>query len=186
MATPRTNGREITRTIILALADAGGGIVESFLEPYGRLRVSNMFVENGKIQRSIMRKKLLALQKQGYITVKEKKGEIALTLQSSGQEKALEYKIRDLLLVKPEWWDRKWRMVLFDVPESQRVTRSKFKKTLDVLGFVQLQHSVYVHPYACHNEIEYIRTTLGIKDFVKMVIVDKIEGESVLRKHFDI
>lgn len=186
MAYERNNGRELTRAIILALAEAGGGVIESFLDPYGRLKVANMFVDHGKIQRSRMRKKLLALEKQGLLSIKEKKGEIAINLSAEGLERAHGYKVRDLALVRPAYWDRKWRMVLFDVPEELRVVRNKFKKTLDFLGFVQLQHSVYVTPYACHNEIEYIRSTYDIKPYVKMVIVDKIEGESVLRKHFDV
>jgi len=186
MANERNNGRELTRAIILALAEAGGSVIESFLDPYGRLKVANMFVAKGKVQRSQMRKKLLALQKQDLLTVKEKKTEVAISLTEEGLERAHSYKVRDLTLVKPVYWDRKWRMVLFDVPEELRVVRNKFKKTLDFLGFIQLQHSVYVTPYACHNEIEYIRSTYDIKPYVKMVIVDKIEGESVLRKHFDV
>ncbi len=186
MVSSRTKGRILTRMILMTLAEAGGGLVQSFLDPYGRTRFANQFIEQGKIDRMRMRKKLLALEKQGLLTLREKKHEIAISLTPTGLLQAHRYKIEDMKLLKPEHWDRKWRMVLFDVPEEHRSVRNIFKQKLDDLGFVQLQHSVYVHPYACHNEIEYIRTAYDIKQYVKMVIVDKIEGETVLRKHFDL
>lgn len=186
MASARSKGREVTKKILIELSDAGGSVVESSLNPYGKLRIANIFVEGGKVQRTQMRKKLLALASQGLISVKEKKSEISISLLPPGEIQALKYKIDDIAITRQDWWDRKWRMILFDVPEEHRVLRSNFRNKLDDLGFVKLQNSVYVHPFECHNEIDFIRNVYGIKQYVKIVIVDKIEGESQLRKQFNL
>jgi len=43
-------------------------------------------------------------------------------------------------------WDGRWRLVLFDVPESRRSTRDKLRKYLHRHGFGFLQNSVWVTP----------------------------------------
>ncbi len=182
----RATGVALTKRILLTIAEAGGAVVENFIDPYGKLRVANMFIDEGKIQRYRLRRKLLAMEAQGLVSVKEKRGEIKISLEPEGHIRALRYAADDLVIKKPDWWDRKWRIVLFDVPEELRSSRNMFKLKLDEFGFIQLQHSVYVHPYECHNEIELTRTAYGLKEYVKILLVDKIEGEAALRKRFNI
>ena len=43
-------------------------------------------------------------------------------------------------------WDRKWRMFLFDVPESDRSLRRKLTRTLSRMGCGCLQGSVWITP----------------------------------------
>ncbi len=182
----RAEGLQITKEILLALTEAGGSLAESFLDPYHRLNVSRMFIDEGKIRRFRLRNKLRALERQKLITYSEKKNGIQLSILPEGERRALVYQLESLKIDKLEWWDRKWRMVLFDIPEERKSSRNAFKKKLDQLGFIQLQHSVYVHPYECHNQIELIRVAYEVKQFVKILLVDKIEGELELRKKFGI
>jgi len=186
MAYVKKHARDTGKKVLTLLADAGGSIVESFLDPYGRLRLSNMFVAHGKVDRTRMRRVLKSLEKQELVTIKEKKGEITVTLTKNGSEKALKYQVEDMQIPKPDWWDRKWRLVMFDIPEARKSSRNAFKAVLDNLGFIQLQHSVYVHPYECHNEIEFVRNVYEIKPFVKLLVVEKLEGEGTLRTDFDL
>ncbi|MCP5542450.1 MAG: hypothetical protein H7A49_00945 [Akkermansiaceae bacterium] len=50
----------------------------------------------------------------------------------------------------PEQWDRgwdgKWRMILFDLPETQRSLRNEFRKMLHSSRFGGLQGSVWISP----------------------------------------
>lgn len=50
----------------------------------------------------------------------------------------------------PERWDRgwdgKWRMILFDLPETQRSLRNEFRRMLRNAGFGGLQGSVWISP----------------------------------------
>jgi len=43
-------------------------------------------------------------------------------------------------------WDGRWRLVLFDVPESRRAVRDKLRRYLHMRGFGYLQNSVWVTP----------------------------------------
>lgn len=43
-------------------------------------------------------------------------------------------------------WDGKWRMVIFDVPESDRSLRAKMRRRLMLEGFGCLQKSVWISP----------------------------------------
>ena len=57
---------------------------------------------------------------------------------------------------KPKKWDRKWRIILFDIPEKIRKARDVFRYHLNQLGFYEFQKSVFVHPYNCKDEIDYL------------------------------
>ncbi|MBU2592447.1 MAG: hypothetical protein ABH867_01820 [Patescibacteria group bacterium] len=50
------------------------------------------------------------------------------------------------LIRKP--WDQKWRLVAFDIPEKEKVTRNSIRNSLFDLGFRQFQRSVWVSPLA--------------------------------------
>jgi phenylacetic acid degradation operon negative regulatory protein len=43
-------------------------------------------------------------------------------------------------------WDGRWRLVLFDVPESRSVARNKLRHFLQSRGFGYLQNSVWITP----------------------------------------
>jgi phenylacetic acid degradation operon negative regulatory protein len=44
-------------------------------------------------------------------------------------------------------WDRKWRMVLFDLPAGRQALRQKLLRWLRQNGFGYLQNSVWIHPH---------------------------------------
>jgi len=51
-------------------------------------------------------------------------------------------------------WDKKWRLVIFDIPESRRATRDKLRRALTALGMGLLQSSVWISPQDIKSEIE--------------------------------
>lgn len=48
---------------------------------------------------------------------------------------------------QPKKWDGNWYLVVFDVPEQNRMIRDAFRERLKTLGFGQLQRSVWISPY---------------------------------------
>lgn len=44
-------------------------------------------------------------------------------------------------------WDRKWRIIIFDIPESQRKKRNKVRKILTKSSFGRLSNSIYISPF---------------------------------------
>jgi phenylacetic acid degradation operon negative regulatory protein len=83
------------------------------------------------------RRQLLELQS-------PKRGDRLCRLTQAGQLHALGG--RDPAVQWKRRWDGRWRLVIFDVPESRRLTRDKLRKYLHRRGFGYLQNSVWITP----------------------------------------
>ncbi len=101
------------------------------------------------------------------------------TLEKEQQLHALQMRAR-------KRWDKRWRMIIFDIPEKYRRTRDKLRLTLRSLGFVQLQGSVWVYPYDCEEIVALMKSELRVGASVLYVIVEKIENDGALKKHFNL
>lgn len=113
-----------------------------------------------------------------------KDGTITLTLTDKGKMKALTYKFESMKLEKKKDWDGKWRIVMFDIPEKQRIARDVFRSKIKSIGFYELQHSVFAFPYECENEIEYIIETYKLTKWIRFGTLEKIDNDAYLRKFF--
>jgi len=75
-------------------------------------------------------------------------------------------------------------MIVFDIPERRRVIRNRLRMTMEELGFMRLQDSVWVFPYDCEDFIALLKADMRIGTAVLYVIVEEIENDSHLREHF--
>lgn len=107
-------------------------------------------------------------------------------LNKYGRSKALTISLEDLEIIKPAKWDQMWRLVMFDIPEKQKGARRALKAKLDELGFLSYQKSIYVLPYDCYKEIDYIRNVYNIKKYVKTILAKEIENEAYYIKKFEL
>lgn len=71
-------------------------------------------------------------------------------------------------------WDHKWRVVIFDIPTELHRERNKLRFRLKSLGFIMLQKSVFVIPYACEEELGDICGKLKIADYVDIITAESI------------
>ncbi|MBI2405092.1 hypothetical protein HYV22_02840, partial [Candidatus Gottesmanbacteria bacterium] len=98
------------------------------------------------------------LAKQHYIHIKEHRdGKVTVSITKQGMTRALTYRLDAMHLIHPKKWDNKWRVVIFDIPERYKRIRDIFRMRLGQLGLYQFQESVYVFPYHCFDEIEFLR-----------------------------
>ena len=81
-------------------------------------------------------------------------------------------------------WDKKWRVLVFDIPERRKGLRKKIRNTLQAIGFVRLQDSVWVYPYDCEDLITLLKADFHVGDDILYMVVDVIERDSKLRSHF--
>ncbi|OGN07862.1 MAG: CRISPR-associated endonuclease Cas2 [Candidatus Yanofskybacteria bacterium RIFCSPHIGHO2_01_FULL_45_42] len=82
-------------------------------------------------------------------------------------------------------WDKKWRIILFDVPQEFHNKRVAFQRNLKKLGFYMLQKSVFAYPYPCQDEISELINRLEIGDYVSMLIASSVgQYESKLKDTF--
>lgn len=85
---------------------------------------------------------------------------------------------------KKQRWDKRWRIVIFDIPEKKRVLRDKIRYTLIQVGFMRLQDSVWVYPYDCEDLIILLKAELRIGKELLYIIAEEIEHDVTCRSHF--
>lgn len=121
------------------------------------------------------------LKEKGMI---EKKENGAFRLTKKGEEHAAALQMLDLTQKPLLRWDRKWRIVIFDIWERRHVVRNRLRELLKRNGFVKIQNSVWVYPYDCEELFAFLRTHLSLGRGMLYIVADEIEGDSQLRKHF--
>ncbi len=134
-----------------------------------------------------MRRMLKRLNKQKYISVSnEGDGNVTVRITKQGMTRALSYKLESMVLQKPKKWDGKWRVVIFDIPEKHKGLRDVFRMRIGQLGLYQLQESVYVSPYSCFDEVEFLRELYGVSFTVRYIVASRIEDDEYLKQRFEL
>jgi len=116
----------------------------------------------------------------------EEDGNITVTLSELGQKQVLKFKLDEMTIKTPWRWDKKWRLVIFDIPEKHKLARESLRAKLKDLGFRELQHSVWVYPHDCEAEINFIVEVFDIRPYVRLIEALKITDEASLLLHFDL
>ncbi|MDO8552964.1 MAG: hypothetical protein Q7S01_05615 [bacterium] len=83
-------------------------------------------------------------------------------------------------------WDKRWRVVIFDVPEKRRDVRDRLRSMMREFGFEHLQDSVWVYPYDCEDMVALLKAELKIGFSVLYMVVEQIENEKYLKERFDL
>ena len=109
------------------------------------------------------------------------------TLTKSGRARAVGLdSIETVAPTIPLRWDRKWRVVMFDIWETRKAERDRLRGVLLRMGFVKLQASVWIFPYPCEELFVYVRTQLRLGPAVKYMVVDEIDNDRALRIEFNL
>jgi len=64
--------------------------------------------------------------------------------------------------------------------------REAFRYHLKRLGFVELQHSVFITAFKCHDEIEYLIEFYNARRFVRYIEADYVDNELDIKRKFDL
>jgi len=105
-------------------------------------------------------------------------------LTPKGEDKLRKFELLDYKLKRPKKWDKKWRMLIFDIKEERKRTREKIRFTLKRIGFLRLQDSVWVYPYDCEDFITLMKADFKIGKDLLYLIVDTIEGDTKIKNYF--
>lgn len=111
-------------------------------------------------------------------------GTTTIVLTSDGKTKALTYQIDEIRVPAMKKWDKKWRIVLFDIPERRRGARKAIARALLNAGFYQFQKSVFVHPFECQNEVDFIIEFFSLRPHVRIITAERVDNEPHLKKVF--
>lgn len=107
-------------------------------------------------------------------------------LTTSGEKLLRRWELSDYILHQPKKWDKKWRMIIFDIPEKKKKIRKQVSSLFRQAGLYRLQDSVWIYPYDCEDVIGLLKTDFGVGKDVLYVIADEIENDRHLRKEFNL
>lgn len=175
-----------TKELLLFLAGLGT-IGLTFACPPAGAVIGKLLLDSNVYTPWKVRRTLRELERQNRVTVDyQKDGSITVNITKQGMTRALSYKLDTFSLEKPKRWDKKWRVIIFDIPIQLNKVRDTFRERLKQLGLVMLQKSVFVSPYSCFDEVEFLRQLYGIPDTILYILAEKVEGEERLRERFDL
>lgn len=163
-------GRKATigKFVLLALEKSIDGFVrfEDFAEHHYRYHYGIPELKKASLAQALKR-----LREKGFVEKIPDKDEnkIILSLTEAGRE--------FLLLTKQDdeiEWDGKWRVVVFDIPESKRLIRDILRSRLKLWGFKPWQKSVWASKKNVTNKLRNLVKELDITDWVLVIESDNV------------
>lgn len=123
------------------------------------------------------------LEKQGLLHLDAKDGASSVRLTKKGEQELAQYTTESEML-KPQKWDGKWRLVIFDIKEAKKGKRDRIRRNLVRFGFEKLQNSVWVYPYECEDLIALLKADCKIDKEVLYIVSEKIPNDGWIKKKF--
>lgn len=114
-----------------------------------------------------------SLKNRGYLNIKDLQNRKAIIFTPKGMDRLFDIKIKSI--ERKQRLDKKWQMVLFDIPEDRRRDRDLFRKQLQYLGYKKLQKSIWVCPFDILKEIEQLIKRYKLDRFVRLLLVEEVK-----------
>lgn len=166
-----------TKQILLYLVD---GIV-TVTKPFDRHQMYKKTIDDYEDWRNFDKKRfsddLGRLEREGIIKVYLEDNHGTIELSHKGRNKVSLLVAKEYKFTYPKRWDRKWRIVIFDIPDTKKKNREIFREKLKEIGWLQLQESVFVFPFDCKEIVDYFKSLFQIKECVQYIIAERIETE---------
>src|SRR4030042_5253644 len=139
-----------------------------------------------QFNQTYLRRSLLRLQKQKLVEVGDEGNKTSIRISQAGKCRILKYSLEELEINKPKNWDGCWRLIIYDVSAKKRYYQNLFRREFKRLGFYQLQKSVFLTPYPCQKEIDFLREYFDVGNEVLYLTVNRFENDQPYRKYFGI
>ena len=182
-------GKSLTREILF-IAAAGPVVLSSLFLPNAAQMLKPLIKWRknwDKIDRRLIYNAVRRLNQKRLVELVGKGDKLYIKITNNGKKIIKNFDYDDIELAKPKTWDKKWRLVIFDIPDKKQKERRALSKKLKDIGFYALQESVFVYPYDCCDEIDFICEFLSISRFVNYCIVESVyKREGDLREIFNL
>lgn len=177
-----TKRNDIAKALLATIAAAG--VITIAITAPNLIGVFGIYQKTKYFHRKKLTKSFKNLKERGLIKVSKQRSNILVRLTKSGKEILLKHELKELTIPCPKKWDGKWHFVIFDIPERFKINRDYFVIKLKSMGFVCLQKSIWTHPYACEQEINYFKNAFGIQKYVKIITAESFKMEKNILKMF--
>ena len=172
--------KEDIQNAILSAVKVAGFLSLTVFAPNSLQYLESFGITPGKRKKEIIKNSRDRLIKSGLLEYKDG----FLNLTDKGEAKLRSLEIHNWKIKKPRRWDRKWRMLIFDIPEYRKSLRNRIRSTLLDIGFLRLQDSVWIYPYNCEDLVNLLKADFKIGKDLLYIIVDFIENDSKFKKLF--
>lgn len=176
--------KEIIHLILQILA-TGAVISLAVLAPNAAGPIVKLFTSRG-VPPKKARAVIHYLKRHNLVMLRAEGTETVVTMTEEGKRKLLRYDFNTLAIPRPRRWDGRWRLVAFDIPEKKKLAREALRHKLKELGFLLIQKSLWVHPFACSNEINFISETFQISPYLWLIEASRLDHEEYLKKKFSL
>lgn len=173
------------KKLFLSLIASVGFIAISLMSP-AILKILKSFGVDKKWKRNqkyYFWRSIKTLEKDGLVMICQHEEKEYYTLTGKGRKYISLYGIGQ---TRKKRWDGKWRILIFDIPEKRREIRERVRNTLIDIGFLKLQNSVWAYPYDCEKIVTLIKADLRIGKELLYLIVEALEGDSLLKNKFKV
>ncbi len=133
-----------------------------------------------------IKKRLKKLEEEKFVEIFDKDDETFIRITEKGKERILKYNLEEMKIKRPGKWDGFWRIIAFDIPEKHKKARDALRMKLKELGFLKLHDSVFIFPFHCKDEIDFIAEIFNIRKYINYIEAKTIENDWKLKNHFRI
>jgi hypothetical protein len=176
----------LTKEILLKIAEVGILTIPVLSSPYFLHKIAKKYFKNKIDERA---RRIRLLEKRRLLDIEElKDGSVKVILTRMGKKIIHQYKIEELRIEKPLKWDGRWRIVIYDIPQNLRRASNAFSRKIRSMGLYQLQKSIWVYPYDCLSELEFLCAVfdLPLEDCILYFKTEELPKEKQIRKFFKV
>lgn len=173
---------ELMKKVLLVIGT--GLVIGAVFTMPGILFALKPFFGTKKSSSQALRKTYEALVRKKFVSVRKEKGKYILETTETGKKQQKEYQVGDVKIPVPRVWNGTWRMIVFDIPESKKPAREALRNTLEYLDCYRFQDSVYIHPFECENEIDFVTEIFGVQKYVYCFVIEMKKVPPSIAYHF--
>jgi len=153
--------------------------------------VNSIHNKDGNKDERKIKKSFYHFLKKGYIKVDSHHGKTCVMLTREGERRARFSGacrvLNENLVSKVIKWDGNWRIILFDLKNEKSKERNAIRLMLRRCGFAFLQKSVWIYPYQCTSEVNFLRSFFQLSDEeFRLIVSDNIGNDDNLRRLFNL
>lgn len=177
---------DITKIVLSVVGTAG--LISIALVAPNALQMFKLFGagKSKKWQKHYVPTVVSRLVDQGYLEFENTPKGKMLRLTEKGEMRLNQYELGTYTIPKPKRWDKKYRIIVFDIKEYRRPARDKLRIYLQQFGFVRLQNSVWVYPYDCREVVVLLKASFEIGKDILYIEATDIENDRWLKEHFEL
>ena len=181
-----TRKAQVTQVVLCVLAVVSMPALIFVAAAMGNaVQIFKQFESSKHFSKKQIRNSINHLRRQKLIEyVGDKNGKTIVKITKKGEIKLRAFAIDLIEIKKPNKWDGKWRLVMFDIPIRFTKGREALRYHLKELDFLQFQKSAWIYPYPCEDEVIFIADFFGIGKYVEVLTAENISREEKLRKYF--